>query len=198
VTEVWFQLTSPADPEQVADIVALARDAEPRCGATVVIAIDGPSGAGKTTLAVAVGDVLGCPVVHMDDLYPGWDGLHDAVPRLIEWVLAPLSRGERARYRRFDWERNEYAEWHVVPTHHYLVVEGVGSSVGRAARHTAVAVWVDADEATRMRRGIERDGETYRPQWEHWARQEAALFAADVPAARADLTFWTSDIEPTS
>ena len=41
--------------------------------------IDGPSGSGKTTLAAEIeqhwNSAVKLQVVHMDDLYPGWDGL---------------------------------------------------------------------------------------------------------------------------
>ena len=65
--------------ERVAAVVAVIDSSEPRCGATRLIAIDGPSGAGKTTLARDVAAVLAAPTIHMDDLYPGWDGLRAAV-----------------------------------------------------------------------------------------------------------------------
>ncbi len=42
-----------------------------------VIAIDGPAGAGKTTLAtnlaLALAQDLRVQIIHMDDLYDGWD-----------------------------------------------------------------------------------------------------------------------------
>jgi hypothetical protein len=57
-----------------------------------------------------------------------------------------------------------------------------------------VSVFVDADTALRMRRGIERDGEAYRPQWQRWADQEAALFSADATRERADLVLDTSSL----
>ena len=42
-----------------------------------IIAIDGPAGAGKTTLAheifLALSNSMSIQVIHMDDLYAGWD-----------------------------------------------------------------------------------------------------------------------------
>ena len=41
-----------------------------------VVAIDGYSGSGKSTLAAALASLLpGWQVLHLDDWYPGWDGL---------------------------------------------------------------------------------------------------------------------------
>lgn len=160
----------------------------PRAGATRVVGIDGPSGSGKSTLAAriaaSVGDV---PIVHMDDIYPGWDGLNEAPTRLLEWVLEPLSRGAPARYRRYDWVAHAYAEWHDVVAAPVLVVEGCGVGVRAAAPYLSLLVWIAAPHDERMRRGIARDGEAYRPHWERWARQERAMYDAEQTRQRADL-----------
>jgi hypothetical protein len=63
-----------------------------------------------------------------------------------------------------------------------------------AGAYAAVSVFVDADVALRRCRGIERDGEAYRPQWQRWADQETALFTADATRQRADLVLDTSTL----
>lgn len=181
------------DERAVAGIAALARGSAPRCGPVRVVAVDGPSGSGKTTLADEVAARLGgAPVLHMDDLYPGWDGLADAVPSLHDQVLAPLARGERAAYRRFDWGAGRFAEWHEVPPVPLLVVEGVGCSAGPCADLEVVHVWVEAERDVRFARGIARDGAAYRPHWERWALQEERLFARDATRSRAHVVLDTS------
>lgn len=180
-------------PDPLDAVLRLLDERQPRGGAPRVVAVDGPSGAGKTTFAARLADALGgAPVVHMDDLYPGWDGLADAVPHAVDWVAAPLLRGERARYRRFDWDRQVYAEWHEVPPAPVVVVEGVGSAAEPMTPVLTVTVWVDAPEAVRMARGIARDGEAYRPHWERWAEQERRHFAADSTSGRADVVVRTA------
>jgi hypothetical protein len=121
----------------------------------------------------------------MDDIFPGWDGLAEATPLLVEWVLEPLAKDLPARYRRFEWHAMEYAEWNEVPPTEALVVEGVGS--GARPTHLSCLVWIEAPRELRMRRGIERDGEAFRPHWERWARQENAMFRAERTRERADL-----------
>lgn len=64
--------------------------------------------------------------------------------------------------------------------------------MGSAGGYAAVRVWVEADAACRLRRGLDRDGEAYRPHWLRWARQEQALFAADGTRTRADVVIDTS------
>ena len=194
---MWDEVTQPAREDHVAAVVALALAAAPPSG-PVVVALDGPSGAGKTTLARGVAGALGSAgpvaVLHMDHLYPGWDGLAQAPALLATQVLGPLARGEHAAYRVWSWVRDEWAGTREVPPCRYLVVDGCGSSVGPARAYAAVSVFVDADPALRRRRGLERDGETYRPHWQRWADQEAALFAADATKERADLVLDTSTL----
>lgn len=176
---MWFQLTDPADPDDMTKVLDALGQGTPRCGTTMIIAIDGLSGSGKTTLAKGVSDALAAPVIHMDRLYPGWDGLAESVGLLTSQVLEPLSRGERAAYRVWDWHRSEWDGIEVVPESELLVIEGCGSSVGAAGEYAAVRVWMEAPRDERMRRGIARDGEAYRPHWERWAAQEDELFARD-------------------
>ncbi len=175
---------------------ALLGGRAPACGRTRVVAVDGPSGSGKTTLADRLADALGAPVVRMDDLYPGWDGLEAAVPLLDAAVLAPLALTGHARYRTWDWARSRWGEHRDLDDPRVLVVDGVGSSAGAAARRLTVAVWVEADREVRFERGMTRDGEAYRPHWARWARQEDALFAADRTRERADVVLDTTAWAP--
>jgi uridine kinase len=184
---VAYRLSGGADPADVVAVLSLAAAAEPRCGATRVIAVDGPSGSGKTSLAAAVAARLDAAVVHMDDLYPGWDGLTAGVDAVTEQILEPLARGERAAYRRWDWHRDGWGETVPIPATGLLVLEGCGASVLPAGAYAAVRVWVDAPTAVRRERGIARDGDAYAPHWERWRGQEIAMFAADGTRDRADL-----------
>lgn len=132
------------------------------------------------------------PIVRMDDLYPGWDGLAAAVPRLVRWILSPARHGRIPRYRRYDWSLGGYAEWRAVRRHRYLIVEGAGATCSAAREYFSVRVFVDADPDDRMRRALRRDGEMFRPHWDRWARQEAALFRPDRTRRAAHLMVNTS------
>ncbi len=179
-------------------LLDLVRSRPPTLGAGRLVCIDGPAGSGKTTLADAVASLApGTTVVHMDDLYDGWDGL----PRVAEQLaglLAPLARGETGSYRRYDWLAGHYAESVTVTPGDLLVVEGVGSGVARVAHLTTALAWVEAAEGVRLRRGLARDGEAMRPQWERWQVAEQALFARDRIQERADLLLDTTADPPAS
>ncbi|OLT19069.1 hypothetical protein BJF86_01790 [Serinicoccus sp. CNJ-927] len=179
----------------MAGVRELVDASSPRRGDVRVVAIDGLSGSGKTSLATALARDLRAPLVQMDDLYPGWDGLAASPALLAEQVLEPLSRGERAAYRRWDWYADRWAAEPVpvvVEPGGVLVVEGCGSSVGPASEHADVRVWVEAEEGLRRRRGLARDRETFRPHWERWADQEQQVFGADGTRERADLVLDTT------
>jgi cytidylate kinase len=186
-------LTSAAQPD-TASPEALARwlHARPaRAGGTRVLAVEGRSGAGKSTFADRVADELAAPVVRMDDLYDGWDGLLAGANALLEWVLLPLSLGRPPRWRRYDWDRGEYAEWHTAAVSDALVVEGVGSGARQARQYLSGLVWLEAGEGVRKERALARDGEVYGPHWSRWAAQEERYHAAHGVRARADLTIVT-------
>jgi uridine kinase len=179
--------------ETIAVALLTVHTARPRCGTTKVVAIDGPSGAGKTDFAAALAERLpGAHVLHMDDVYPGWDGLEQAVADVHEHVLAPLARGERAAYRRWDWVNDRYDHWQSLPATNLLLVEGVGSGAGPGTQLESALIWLEANTEVRLRRCIERDGESYLPHWRRWAAHEEALFALDGTRSRADLIIDTS------
>jgi hypothetical protein len=163
-----------------------------RAGRTRVLAVEGRSGSGKSTLAVAVAAELAAPLVRMDDLYPGWDGLLGGVDALVEWILRPLSLDRPARWRRYDWTDGAYAEWHEVPGGGILVLDGTGSGALAAAPYLSGLLWLEADDEVRRARALERDGDLYAPHWNRWAAQEERFHARDDVRARADLTITTT------
>ena len=177
--------------DRVAEIVALVDASEPRCGATRLVAIDGPSGSGKTTLAAQVAAALAAPTVHMDDLYPGWDGLREGTLRADEWVVEPLRAGHPARYRVWDWAHDRYGPWVQLPPSEVVILEGCGSGAMPGGAAVSVLVWVEASAGERYARGIARDP-GFAPYWHRWAQQEEQLYAADGTRARADLVITTS------
>lgn len=153
-----------------------------------LICVDGPAGSGKTTLAAQLADALDAPVVHMDDLYEGWAaGPDGGAAKLREGVLDPLAAGKRARYRRYDWERAAWAEWHVLPPSSRVIVEGCGAAARQVDTFPGGAhiLWVEADDAERLRRGLDRDGADAHDHWIQWMKDEAVHYARENTRARA-------------
>jgi uridine kinase len=154
---------------------------------TKVIAVDGYGGAGKSVLAAQLALILEAPVVHTDD-FASWDSQFEWRARLLSEVLEPIARGEEARYRRYDWDARELAEWLTLPVRPpHLIVEGVSSSRREFDPFLALRIWVEASADTRLRRGLERDGDEMIDQWKTWMHAEEEHFAADDPLPRADI-----------
>jgi hypothetical protein len=174
-------------------VVPLVLHRPARLGQVRLVTIDGPAGSGKTTLAAAV--AAGCAargatahVLHLDDLYAGWTGLDgDLWPRLSAQVLEPLRRGHDGRYQRYDWHAERFADWVDVPRPDVLVVEGCGSGRRDGDGVRSVLVWVEADDALRLARGLERDGDAAREHWRRWMADEAAHYAREGTRGRADI-----------
>jgi cytidylate kinase len=169
-------------------VLTLARAARPRAGATAVLAIDGRSGAGKSTLAQALALALDAPIVALEDLYGGWDGLASGVSLLLSEVLRPLADGNEAKVPHYDWLTAAWDEpWLLAPPAQ-LIVEGAGAGARSVAPYTSVLVWLELPAALRRERArARRYGELYAPHWERWALQEDAFFERERPELRADL-----------
>ncbi|MCO5996352.1 nucleoside/nucleotide kinase family protein [Actinoallomurus rhizosphaericola] len=174
---------------RVRDLGARLRAAPARAGRTRVLAIDGRSGAGKSTLAALLHREWCAPVVSLEDLYGGWDGLQRGVDLLVSEVLVPLAAGRTAYVPRYDWTSGRWRAPAALPPPALLIVEGVGAGARRAAGYASALVWLEADERTRRRRALDRDGDTYAPYWDRWAAQEAELLARERTWDRADVVF---------
>ncbi len=184
--------------------VAATLLADPPVGRPLVVAVDGRSAGGKSSLADRlVGQVAGAMVVHTDDV-AWYESFFDWDTLLVEHVLAPVHRGEPVAWRPPAWQDRGRAGAIEVPAGaSLLVVEGVGAGRRSLATWTDRTVWVQADVAEARRRGLTRDL-AQRPDpreaerfWDEWDAQEVAFLADDRPWERADLVVCgTPETEP--
>jgi uridine kinase len=172
----------------VEDIASRVRSTPPPAGmSTKVIAIDGRGGAGKTSLAERLAEELAdAQIIHTDD-FASWQEPLDWWPRLVEEALEPLSRNQPARFRRTDWEEKGRELWGEVKPAEFVILEGVSASREAFRPYLTYSIWIEAPRELRLRRGLERDGEDARAQWEEWMAEEDDYVAREFPAERADL-----------
>ena len=133
-----------------------------------VVTIDGYSGSGKSTLAAAIARLVSdWQVLHLDDWYPGWDGLVEGA-HIARRIAADLRGGRASSYEAWDWENGTTGATTrvpLVPT----IIEGCGAIEAEAN----LSVWIaDPGEDERRSRALARDGQTYAPHWQRWADQD--------------------------
>lgn len=150
-----------------------------------IIIIDGRSGSGKTTFANELKNRLfvegdSAPrVIHMDDLYLGWDGLRAGVSYLQRMVLSPLVSKGSSSWQEYNWETNKREAWREFSGGTPLIIEGCGSLNSYTASITPLTVWFDVPEELRKLRTIERDGDKFMKYWDGWAAQELDFLAQE-------------------
>lgn len=173
--------------EQASRLIALALAAPARAGSTRVLAIDGRSGAGKSTLAAAAALETAAPVIAMEQLYGGWDGLREGIRLLVGDILRPLAAGRAPRVPRYDWSAQIWREGVVLAPAELLILEGVGAGALAAAPFLSALAWVELSEQARREGAMARDGSIYKGHWERWSAQEDAYLASDRTPERADV-----------
>jgi Uridine kinase len=166
-----------------------------------LVLIDGPSGSGKSTLATqlharSLKAAMDVRLLRLDDVYPGWDGLNAGALEVARDVVLPLSEGRSGSWRPYDWAQRRKIDPLLITPGSGLIVEGVGAMHPLSSPHAALRIWVTAEPLERRHRALLRDGETYRPHWEHWAEQERSYFARTRPLRRADVILDTTSKDP--
>jgi thymidylate kinase len=103
----------------------------------VLVAVEGGSASGKTTLAAMLTKIYDCNVFHMDDFFLqphqrtaerlAEIGGNVDRERFLEEVLLPLTRGEAVHYRRYDCQTQAIGPAVEVPPKALNIVEGAYS-----------------------------------------------------------------------
>lgn len=155
---------------------------------TLVISIDGPAGAGKTTLAEKIEvEFDGVVVIHMDDLYRGWLlTLGPTLTRELQSIIEQLNEEDAITYSKFDWYKNEIGEARTFKAPNILILEGVGSGQESIAKRVDIKVWVDISAEEGMKRVLARDGDINKSEMELFLLDQEAHFTAELTQERSD------------
>lgn len=186
--------------EKLRDLLARLH-ALPRRRLTLLVAVDGPAGSGKTTFTRALTALdPGLDVIETADFATpgsawaeqGTESSASQVGAAIDWrrlrssVLLPLSRDQPARYQRYDPATGAMAEWRLVSVGGIVIVEGRYSCIKALTTFYDFRVWIDCPLDVRRRRM--QDGDGTRLLWERaWLPAEKAYVTDQNPAASAHL-----------
>lgn len=179
-----------------AGLAARATQLEPKAGATVVVAVDGRAGAGKTTFGEALAGELGAVHVDIENAYPGWDGLEEGARLAREELLVPIAAGEPGVLPQWDWLGSRPGEPLVVVPPEFLVLSGTGSGALANRPYLSLLVWMELEDDERRRRALKRDGEIFELHWDEWSRQVEEHLVREQTRGRADAVVDTSGATP--
>lgn len=142
-----------------------------------VIAIDGKSASGKTTLAGQLSAVLNAQVIHMDDFFLPQNlrtparfakaGGNVHYERFKAEVLPLLRKESGFTYRRFDCSKMAPGELRQIKAAKWRIVEGAYSLHPSFGNYADLKIFFDITPAEQMKRIIKRNGE-----------EKAKIFAA--------------------
>lgn len=182
-------------PWQVVPIAAFVRSIQEKFpkDRPGIVAVDGRSAGGKTTLATRISQAVpGAAVVHTDDV--AWHhSFFDWSDLLLREVLEPVRTGQGVAYKPSAWvERHRKGAITVPANCTLLVLEGVGAARRELMDAVDVVVWVQSDINKARTRGIARDvaetGDAAAATafWDEWMTAEVIFLAEQRPWERAD------------
>ena len=163
-----------------------------------VLAIDGRSASGKTTLARQLASILKTDVVHMDDFFlppelrtkdryaePGGNVHYE---RFIQEVLPHLRDPKSFSYRRFDCSTMEPGDMRDIRSGQWRIVEGAYSLHPKFGRYADLTIFYDITPEEQARRILLRNGERGLKMFQsRWIPLEELYIRECDPIRRADL-----------
>jgi uridine kinase len=171
---------------------------------TVVVAIDGRCGSGKTVLSQRISQVFPCNLLHMDDFYlpiqeraadwkscPGGNMDFD---RFLEEALLPARQGRGIEYRPYSCQKGRLEEAVPLSGKQLTVVEGSYALHPRLEAQYDLKIFLTCWKEKQIIRLMAREGENYPAFAEIWIPMEERYFAEYRIEEKADFVLDTSEM----
>ncbi len=154
-----------------------------------LVAIDGGSASGKSTLGTALAEALDATLIHMDDFFLPLDMRTEARfaqpggnvhwERVLTQVLEPLRAGKPLEYGVFDCSVMAVNQTVREMPREIVIVEGAYSLHPALRDFYDLRVLVEVDETTQKERILRRNGEQMLRRFlQEWIPLERAYFEA--------------------
>jgi uridine kinase len=168
-------------------------------GKLPIVLIDGRAASGKSQFAKDLAEAYfqvdrqAARTIHMDDLYPGWNGLAEGSVYLLTNILLPLANSRSANWQVWNWRKNHRgAEEPGNGRREFsggtlLIVEGCGSISRLSFEHSDFQVWIDADDRERKERFSLRDQGKFDEFFGIWSAQEDEYYEKEKSKQLAQL-----------
>ena len=165
---------------------------------SLIIAVDGPSASGKTTLAQLLENKYDCTVFHADDFflrpeqrtperYAEIGGNIDR-ERFLEEILIPLKNGETINYRRFDCSEMKILDPVMITPKKLTVIEGVYSMHPAFADFYDFSVFLEISSELQKERILKRNtSEMAERFFNEWIPLENKYFSGADVKNRCDM-----------
>jgi uridine kinase len=158
----------------------------------MLLAIDGPAGSGKTTLAAKLEGEYQLSstvhVIHMDDLYNGWEhALSEELSLKLSEIVQAHQSGKNFNIKRFNWITMEFGETELIKATKVLILEGVGAAQKIVRDAGAKTFWIETSPEIGLQRVLDRDGHHLRDLMLHWQSYQDAHFKVDKTAENCDV-----------
>ena len=165
----------------------------------VILAIEGGSASGKTTLGNLLSTLYDCALFHTDDFFlqphqrtrerfAEMGGNLDR-ERFLEEVLAPLYKGETVRFRKFDCMKMQLGEFLEVQPKKLTVVEGAYSMHPAFEKYYDFSIFLDVEPNLQKERILKRNTPPFAKRFfEEWIPLENAYFTQTRAKERCDRT----------
>ncbi len=178
--------------DSVDQIVCLVQERLKK-GKSFVLALDGRSGVGKSTISKLLAKRLSALLILCDDFYTGGSDEHwnmmtpkEKVDAGIDWkrlrrqVIEPLLAGKSAKWQTFNWETQDGLSDTFLSAEpsQIIILDGIYSARPELGDIVDLSILLTfSDEALRQRRLDEREGEQRMQAWHNiWDEAEDYYF----------------------
>lgn len=175
-------------------------DALMRTGKDIIVAIDGNSASGKSTLANLIHNIYDCNVIHMDDFFlqP-----HQRTPqrlhqlagnidyeRLMQQVIQNIRNTKKIAYQKFNCQTAVLGDLVAYPSKKLTIIEGVYSMRDEFFGAYDLTIFLSIDPTEQLDRILKRNGAAMQHRFKtEWIPLENEYFNQMNIAQKCDLVY---------